>query len=72
MQIFQIEFFLVSHPPRVIHIKFGNMKMKEFHQTISKVWDEVCKLSEQHRLVRVFNDRIELLPKVSGLGCHSG
>jgi len=46
-------------PPRVIHIKFGNMKMREFHQTISKVWDEVCELSEQHSLGRVFNDRID-------------
>ena len=52
---------LSQPPPRVVHIKFGNMKLKEFHQTISKVWDEVCKLSEQHRLVRIFKDRIECI-----------
>jgi predicted nuclease of predicted toxin-antitoxin system len=25
-------------PPRVIHIKFGNLKMREFHQALSKIW----------------------------------
>lgn len=46
-------------PPRVIHIKFGNMKMKEFHQTLSKIWLDVCSLSEVYKLVRVYQDRIE-------------
>ena len=52
---------LSQPPPRVIHIKFGNMKMREFHQTISGVWDEVCKLSKQYRLIRIFKDRIECI-----------
>jgi predicted nuclease of predicted toxin-antitoxin system len=46
-------------PPRVIHIKFGNMKMREFHQALSKVWADVCLLSEDYKLVRVYQDRIE-------------
>lgn len=46
-------------PPRVIHIKFGNMKMREFHQTLSKVWTEVCFLSEDYKLLRVYQNRIE-------------
>jgi len=46
-------------PPRVIHIKFGKMKMREFHQTLSKVWAEVCVLSKNYKLVRVYQDRIE-------------
>jgi predicted nuclease of predicted toxin-antitoxin system len=46
-------------PPRVIHIKFGNMKMREFHQVLSKVWTEVCQLSEDYKLVRVYQNRIE-------------
>jgi hypothetical protein len=35
--------------------------MRVFHQTISKVWDEVCLLSEFHRLVRVYEDRLEAI-----------
>jgi predicted nuclease of predicted toxin-antitoxin system len=46
-------------PPRVIHIKFGNMKMRDFHQALTKIWPEVCKLSESYRLLRVYPDKIE-------------
>lgn len=54
------EFVLLNEPPpRVIHIKFGNMKMREFHQYISNIWNEVCLLSENYKLVRVYKNRIE-------------
>lgn len=46
-------------PPKVIHIKFGNLKMKPFYELISKNWVEICKLSETHKLVNVFENRIE-------------
>lgn len=46
-------------PPRVIHIRLGNLKMRGFHAAISSVWDEACALSERHRLVRVYPDRLE-------------
>lgn len=46
-------------PPRVIHIKIGNMKMNDFHQFISKVWDDVCELGDAHKLVRVYSNRLE-------------
>jgi predicted nuclease of predicted toxin-antitoxin system len=58
---FSDRILLSQPPPRVIHIKFGNMKMREFHQTISSVWNEACKLSKQYRLVRIFKDRIECI-----------
>jgi predicted nuclease of predicted toxin-antitoxin system len=48
-----------SSPPRVIHIKFGNMKMKELHQTLSKIWGDICQMSTEYKLVRVYKDRIE-------------
>lgn len=50
---------LHAPPPRVIHIRLGNLKMHDFHGVISSVWDEVCALSERHRLVRVYADRLE-------------
>jgi len=50
---------LNNPPPKVIHIKFGNMKMKEFHQLINNIWDDVCNMSENFKLVRVFQDEIE-------------
>ncbi|HEX8264477.1 MAG TPA: DUF5615 family PIN-like protein [Pyrinomonadaceae bacterium] len=46
-------------PPKIIHIKIGNMKLKEFESVIQKIWTTVEKLSENHKLVNVFRDRIE-------------
>jgi len=48
-------------PPRVIHIRFGNLKMRAFHERISEIWPTVCELSERYRLVNVFEDRIEAI-----------
>jgi len=46
-------------PPRVIHIKYGNMKMKRFHQQLSKAWNDICSLSNEFKLVNVYKDHIE-------------
>lgn len=37
------------------------MKMKDFFAKMSKVWPEVLTLSEQYKLVSVYEDRIEAL-----------
>ena len=48
-------------PPRVIHIRFGNMKMREFFTVTTAIWDDVIELSENHKLVNVFRNRIEAI-----------
>lgn len=48
-------------PPKVIHIRFGNMKMREFFVVMTAIWDDVLELSESHKLVNVFRDRIEAI-----------
>lgn len=50
---------LNNPPPRVIHIKFGNMKMKAFHNAIDNIWDDILKMSQEYKLVRVYTDKIE-------------
>lgn len=35
------------------------MKLKDFNSTIEKLWEKAGKLSEKHKLVNVFIDRIE-------------
>jgi predicted nuclease of predicted toxin-antitoxin system len=35
---FSARALLEAPPPRVIHIRFGNLKMREFHKRISEVW----------------------------------
>lgn len=50
---------LTAPPPRVIHIRLGNLKLRELHQSIVGRWEAICDLSRQYKLVRVFEDRIE-------------
>lgn len=51
---------LIKSPfPKVIHLKFGNMKMKIFHDFLSKNWNEIEHVSDSHKLTNVYIDRIE-------------
>jgi predicted nuclease of predicted toxin-antitoxin system len=56
---FSDRILLATPPPRVIHIRVGNLKMRDFHQAIAGRWADICDLSRQCKLVRVFEDRIE-------------
>jgi predicted nuclease of predicted toxin-antitoxin system len=56
---FATRVILETEPVHVIHIKMGNMTMREFHQKLSGIWSDICLLSEFHRLVSVYEDRIE-------------
>jgi len=47
--------------PHVIHLRIGNMRMRAFHTLISGLWEDVCRLSIDHRLVHVYQDRIEAI-----------
>jgi predicted nuclease of predicted toxin-antitoxin system len=46
-------------PPKVIHIRYGNMKTKPFYDNISVVWEQIIEMNSSHKLVNVFADRIE-------------
>ncbi len=50
---------LSNDPPNIIHLRFGNLKMTDFHYTLSQRWDEITSLSNKYNLVQVFKDRIE-------------
>lgn len=56
---FSHRIILHSPPPRVIHIRVGNMKMNSFFNIISNSWNDIKELSESCKLVNVFADRIE-------------
>lgn len=56
---FSNKIVLHTPPPKVIHIRFGNMKMKDFFETLSKVWEDVVELNNEFKLVTVYHDRIE-------------
>jgi predicted nuclease of predicted toxin-antitoxin system len=56
---FSERILLATPPPRVIHLRIGNLSMRAFFTLITSVWDEVTALSKEYKLVVVFNDKIE-------------
>lgn len=50
-----------SPPPKVVHLKIGNMKMREFHAFLNKAWPAILEELESNKLINVFSDRIESL-----------
>lgn len=56
---FSTRMLLSDPPPRVIHIRLGNMDMKTFHQVISSCWPEAIQMVEHYKLVTVYKGHIE-------------
>lgn len=48
-------------PPKVIHIKFGNLKMNDFHALLTKVWPEIKIIIEENNLINIYTDHIEVV-----------
>jgi len=46
-------------PPWVVHLRFGNLRKKDFHALLSRVWPQVETLLKSHKLVNVYSDRLE-------------
>ena len=50
---------LSEPPPKVIHIKLGNIKIREFHDFMAKNWNKIEKLVDHHKLILVYSDKLE-------------
>lgn len=48
-------------PPRVIHLRIGNMKFRAFREFIGSNWSQIEELIVHHKLIIVFSDRFELV-----------
>ena len=46
-------------PPWIVHLRFGNMRRKDYHAFLAKVWPRVESLLPAHKLICVYHDRIE-------------
>lgn len=55
---FSLRMLRGSPPPRVVHLRFGNMRRAEFHEFLARVWPQIEALSITHKLVNVERDRI--------------
>ncbi len=52
-------------PPKVIHLRIGNMRTKQLLEFICGIWGDVISLTETCKLVTVYSDRIEGLKNPS-------
>ena len=48
--------------PKIIHFKLYNMRLKDWHPLVTRIWPQVVTLIDAHRMVIVYRDRIDALP----------
>lgn len=46
-------------PPKVIHLKFGNLKIQDFHVFIANHWEMIEMSIAENSLINVYIDKIE-------------
>lgn len=52
---------LSGPPPRIVHLRVGNMRRTEFIQWLYKQWPAIEAALPQHKLVNVYHDHLELI-----------
>jgi predicted nuclease of predicted toxin-antitoxin system len=48
-----------SPPPRVVHLRFGNLRRNEYHALLARIWPQIETLLKSHKVVIVYADRLE-------------
>jgi predicted nuclease of predicted toxin-antitoxin system len=56
---FSERIIMQSPPPWVVHLRFGNLRRKEFHALLARVWPQVEAFLKTHKLGNVYADRLE-------------
>jgi predicted nuclease of predicted toxin-antitoxin system len=46
-------------PPRVVHLRVGNMTRRNFAAWLESIWPQIESTVTSHKLVNVYRDRIE-------------
>ena len=46
-------------PPKVVHLRFGNVRRSAFHSLLASIWTQIEDLVTDHKLINVYLDRIE-------------
>ncbi|MEM9079446.1 MAG: DUF5615 family PIN-like protein [Verrucomicrobiota bacterium] len=46
-------------PPRVIHLRIGNLRLRPFLEFIANIWPQILELLPEQKLIAVYHDRVE-------------
>ena len=52
---------LSTPPPWVVHVRFGNLRRREFHAALGRSWPQIEALLPKHKLVIVYADHVEAI-----------
>lgn len=52
---------IAGSPPKLVHVKFGNLKLADFIHRIETVWKEVESLVQTHSIVNIYSDKLEAI-----------
>lgn len=58
---FSDRMMLSEPPPRVIHLRIGNMRLAQLREFLLQAWPQISELSSCHKLVLVHSDAIECI-----------
>jgi len=50
---------VATPPPWVVHLRIGNLRLSEFQALVVRIWPQIEALLPAHKLITVYNDRIE-------------
>lgn len=56
---FSRRIILQTPPPWIVHLRFGNLRRREFHAVLARVWPQVEALLPAHKLINIYADRVE-------------
>ena len=56
---FSDRIILGTPPPWVVHLRFGNLRRRDFHAHLARTWPQIESLLQTHKLVNVYADRVE-------------
>lgn len=56
---FSARMILSTPPPWVVHLKFGNIRRRNFHTLLARAWPQIETLLKTHKMVNVYADRVE-------------
>ena len=58
---FSKRIIIKNPPPKIIHVKLGNLSMNNFFTALVKIWDEIIEYNKDFKLVTVYKDKIEAI-----------
>jgi predicted nuclease of predicted toxin-antitoxin system len=56
---FSNRILLATPPPLGVHLRIGNVRLRDFYALLARAWPQVEALLPEHKLVNIYPNRIE-------------